>query len=246
MKRLKTNYNGGLPFSLDVFRYHEEGIYEALVNICRALMPEQEGRKGLVLRGCGMTFVSGITWQVQEGMVYLRNDTIEGIYYVPAHTVDNGPDSFRWEVSDEYDPAGAKVFFDGATHDIYKIQTARVVDSGDTNLIGYSEVFPVTSIWYQPLLFGTFENVSGAELKIRRGVDCVQIRGIISGITGSVCTMPEHYKPPHDLIFPVVRPDISLSCHLNIDTGGQVSITAPEGLSITEAGNYYININIPL
>jgi len=118
MNKLDTNNNGGFPLTLNDFRFIDDSVRLALYDICGAF-----GITGaVILYGCQVQ-QQGNYMVVSEGAILNNGE----IWHVFPHnfSIPNGfNEAPYWNFIEQNDPAGSKVFFDGVTHQVYKVRKA--------------------------------------------------------------------------------------------------------------------------
>lgn len=166
MNKLKTTDVGGFPFKLDDLRW-QFGAYEETF---KALMSGYglSSTSVVILGGCARSIVGG-TVTIASGYVYINGE----IYLVPTHSYAAPSPGQReyWQISESYDPAGAKTFQNTTVHDTYAIRTASLfVDVSGLPLKEYKDT----------------QNIFAA---INSRVDSMPLGGIIMW-SGTVANIP--------------------------------------------------------
>lgn len=121
MNSLKTDIFGGFPWVLDDFRWHHDGVAEALKTIVKGINLNNGNAKifGVDITG------SGAMQDVSEGYLLVDGEIVK----VDAHTVANinlGGDYRHVVVSDGFDPSGLKSLEDGGTANAYRKKRATI------------------------------------------------------------------------------------------------------------------------
>lgn len=126
MKQLKTDYNGGFPFTLNRLRWVYEGITEAWKGLFYGLNGGS-GYDDLILSGTTITLVDDtpFTYTCDEGFIVIDGE----ICYVPAvvaPTVVAGA-AVYWDIDlTTFDAAGNVAFQDAVSHNTYQKRTAKL------------------------------------------------------------------------------------------------------------------------
>ncbi len=121
MNNLKTDINGGFPFTLDDLRFVNAAQMEAFVGVVKALIGNLPYA---ILQGCEYSVNADGTWHINEGYLYFNNE----IFYAPAQDVAaQTSGSYFWDVDLTVDHSGDKAFsVDGVVHSTYEIRRAKL------------------------------------------------------------------------------------------------------------------------
>lgn len=120
MNKFKTDANGGLPLTLDDFRWFDAAYREAFLGFWKAFATNTQD--GFILAGCSMAATTPGT-TVNEGWIYLDGE----ICYVPTHTIPSASGTSYWDVDVSYDVSGLKTFADSVNRNTYEVRVAKVV-----------------------------------------------------------------------------------------------------------------------
>lgn len=121
MNKFKTLYNGGLPLTLDDFRWIDDSYRSALYGILSGFGVADQTT--FILSGCAKTISGGIV-TIAEGYVSLGGE----ICFVPTHTYSEptGGDVDYWVLDLSYDSAGNKVFQNSDLNSTYEVRVAQL------------------------------------------------------------------------------------------------------------------------
>ncbi len=245
MKKLITTYPGGFPLTLDRVRWMEDGINEAILALCRSLLPT--GATSMILEGCEISETSQDHFNVSPGWIYLGGGWNK-ICKVSSHsfTVQNGSIPFpitgttpRWVNTLDIDPSGNVTFFNGDNNSVHRIRHASVQISGDELLPAVASVYGKDGMWVQ-----------GTSVSTRKQGDILQIRGRYFGL-GPIFNeiIPVEHRPANDVRVPIAAFFLDAGKNytplLSIKANGQVTIIDMENPS-QEDVMYYINLSIPI
>lgn len=119
MDKLKSDINGGFPFTLDDLRWAEQSVRNAFTHFWYAFATNPTD--SFVLQGCTMPDTDPGT-TVSAGYIWLYGE----ICRVESHTIPSGVGQVYWDFVVTYDATGNKTFADSSTHDTYEIRKAKV------------------------------------------------------------------------------------------------------------------------
>jgi len=121
MNSFKTTDNGGLPLTLDDFRWIDSGYREAFKGMMSAYGIVDS--TAVILKGCVRTVALG-TVSISAGYISIGGE----ICLVPAHTYPEptvGQVEY-WDLYVSYDPTGDKVFQSTLNYDTYEARVAKI------------------------------------------------------------------------------------------------------------------------
>lgn len=121
MNNLKTDINGGFPFTLNDLRFVNAAQMEAFVGVIKAMIGNLPYA---ILQGCQYSVNPDGTGHINEGYVYFDNE----IFYAPAQDVASQTSGgYFWDVVITYDHSGDKGFeIDGTVHPTYEVRRATL------------------------------------------------------------------------------------------------------------------------
>ncbi|MBA3901730.1 MAG: hypothetical protein H0X62_16260 [Bacteroidetes bacterium] len=157
MDKLITTHNGGMPDTLDHFRWYEESVKNVLENICRGL--NNGASTALVLWGVNVT-ISGNNYDVTEGAIFVQGE----IFRVPAHTLArfaSGTGTYYWDLDVSYNPEGFLTFESNEMHDVYKIRVMKLYKTTDNMPAGSFVPLALpklSDVWTLKGLYTAFKN----------------------------------------------------------------------------------------
>lgn len=143
MKKLITTNNGGMPIVLDDLRFLESS-YTEIINAIVA----HDNTNPVIISGCKYDkeqLEDTNNLVMTAGYIYFAGE----IYAVDAvNSALVGSESFYWNITTSYDPAGSKTFQNSAVHNTYQIKKAEVLKSdpiptGKTAFSATKDIFEV-------------------------------------------------------------------------------------------------------
>ena len=247
MKKINSNFNGGFPFVLDDLRWMDEGINEAMLAICRAMLAP--GQTSMILSGCDFDLTVQDEITITAGWLYYNESGDERILRVDAQTlsdqgfnIGSSGDTLRWDTSVSYDAAGNKTFYDSSTHNTYEVHKAVLVHNDSAELPTFLGSIRETA-WVSPSLTAGFTHVSGRTMYYRLRNGDIEFKGEINGGAGSVMTLPAWCTPGYTFrqLLTIFEKQSYVTCRKDVEvtSGGVVSIVTDE------AGPDYTTANIP-
>lgn len=122
MNKFITTDVGGLPITLDDFRFIDDSVRNAFFGFSGAFGSATED--GFTLQGAGVTF-NGLSYDVAAGYIAYGGE----IFEVLAHNVaaPGVGETLIWRINTSNDPAGNKTFDSGGTFDTYQLRRASVI-----------------------------------------------------------------------------------------------------------------------
>ena len=142
MNQFKTDIIGnGMPIVLDDFRFSDNIYRKSFEAIITGLYPN------CIIHGCNLTDNGNDTATITAGAVALYGE----ICIVEEHTITYDALKYRFELLEDVDSTGYKLFANGSQHNTYLIRTAHVVESPSSIqnevLIGSSKILELIQKW---------------------------------------------------------------------------------------------------
>lgn len=201
MKKLITTQPGGFPLTLDRIRWMEAGINEALLAICRSLVPP--GSTSLIIEGCEVIALSEGNYSIAPGWVYINDlQGDESIRKVDAQTFSysgilpfpTGGTTPRWsKVVDT--PNGTVTFYDGSTKVVETVNRATIVVNDEVTKPALASVPNQDGSWLP--LTNAYNN---ANYNLRNGNLSIRATATESCLLG---TLPPTINPGIEVLIPV-------------------------------------------
>ncbi len=221
MKKLVTDIDGGFPFMLNDLRWMSEGIYEAISELVNPFIPP--GQDAIILSGCEITSLGSSQYSITEGYIYLNLWGNYEICKFEAQTITvNSGQQLRFNIVNTYDsdPAGSKVFFNSANHNVYLNRKAQAISSSNTGYPALQEMQSIGGRW--------LELDHNCYYKYTPGQ--VHIKGTLGD--GQTLTLPSGYRPAESCLIPVTiygsDPLVYYTGHASIQTNGTITILGYE------------------
>ena len=199
MKKLKTTYPDGFPLTLDRVRWMEDGINEAILALCRSLLPP--GATSMIIEGCEIIETSQDVYLIQPGWIYLVQEGYEKICRVNSDTF-NFQGSFpfpavgltpRWN-SELVATTASVTFFDGTSRHVEYVDEAYIVVEDEDTLT------PVSSV---PGRDGMWRKIIDSEIiEYRITNSSLAIKGSASN-NGYIGRLPAIVNPGNKYLLPI-------------------------------------------
>lgn len=228
MDKLITTYTGKMPFVQEDLNWLDQTFRDAINHLFKDFPAIME--LNCIVSGCGYSEAGGVV-TVEPGWVLLQNEMI----YFAGDSITGTAANCKITYEDSYDAAGAKVFANGVSHNVYfkrrgklVLSTAqyyiRVVGERLRDRIRAQMVLP----WITAALTGSgWTNVS---LKYRQVAGGVHISGSLTSNDDpdvTVMTLPAAYRPLHQVSIALNTNDYAnTNAVLTIKTTGAVEINA--------------------
>lgn len=254
MNQFKTTDNGGLPLTLNDFRWIDNGYREAF----KAMMSGYDvvDSAAVILSGCERTVASG-TVSIAAGYLSIGGE----ICLVPAHTYPEpaGGQFEYWDLYTSYDAEGLKVFQSTLDYDTYqkrvaKITVASSVPAGYTEYADTKNIFQITrakintDTWHTLLntVIGPGGGVPGTYLSQfkKDSTEFVHLSGLaytedlgVGAVNQLIGTLPVGYRPATQKLFVIGGNAHPTTGVLNfatvvIETDGEVRVKSQDGAFI--------------
>lgn len=210
MNRLNTWQTGGMPLSLEDFRFLDNANRQALADIATSVY---SGRPTVIMYGCRASSHEG-GYLIEAGAIYHENE----IWHVDQHffvAPNPMPEEPFWIFDSSPGPEGSKTFYDGSVHNVHEVRKAYLSLSPSANSLPASSVvryedinkaqaklFPNTSAGVRGAEDGTPSLITkiGNIVSINASFICDQFNGNTLLIT----TIPEAYRYSGKLLYPVI------------------------------------------
>lgn len=207
MNLFKTTDNGGLPLTLNDFRWIDEGYREAF----KAMMSGYgvDDSTAVIISGCERTVVSG-TVTIAAGFISIGGE----ICLVPSHTYPEptiGQVEY-WDLFNTFDVTGLKVFQSTLDYDTYQVRVGKItvassLPAGYTTYSDTKDIFQITRVkintdsWHN--LFDTTNGIDTWSVEFKKdSSEFVHLRGFryeedpTGGLVDLlVGTLPVGYRP---------------------------------------------------
>lgn len=198
MNTLTTTYVGGMPLYMDDLKFIQDANIEILNAI--ALGFNLSGQASFRVQGASWTIAgsggASPVLTVYNGYIFVISGTDKGVYKVEDATINlpNGADetfvaaNYFWDKQTTYvQPEGTKLFLDGNTHDVYKVEKA-VFTTTPTTWTGIRQLESlqdqITYQAYVPTLqtmvlnIGDWNMRTTGSIAVNHGLDVSKIRNI--------------------------------------------------------------------
>ncbi len=214
MNLLKTDINGKQPIFLDDIRFNDNAYREAFASILKAIGVD----KNNILHGCELTDNGGGSYSVTKGAVMIQSEVLK----VDAQnfTCSNLNDCY-YKLQETDDPNGLRVFGNLATHNVWMVRKAQIVEETSPDTIFFCSVNLValakkeyalidhnhnnTADWITPTLSADWNN----HLQYRREPNgIIHLNGWLQNVTMTTSAFlfefPENYRPVKLMFFSAV------------------------------------------